>query len=185
MYRVNARCSMPLVHFTIQQEYRGLSRIGRSLTASYGGAPNVRNYDKKKQKLVDDYTIRVEMMVRGNNGILAFDNWCNIHGSPHLSIERDTAYIKANFTVVGVSKYHFDVRPKFAWRWVDEKIAVTSLPRDLDDLKQYENKVFFVHAALISFPIFRYFPTLSPHSFFLQMENKEIVLISRFMRTHL
>ena len=80
-------------------------------------------------------------MVKGNNGILAFDNWCNVHGSPHLSTDRDTAYIKANFTVVGVSKFEFKVRPTFAWRWVDTKVAVASLPRDIDDLKAYEDKV--------------------------------------------
>ena len=132
---------MPLVHFTIQQEYRGLSRIGRSLTAAYGGAPNIRNYDKKKQKLIDNYSLRVEKMVTDNNGIIAYDNWCNVYGSPHLSTERDTAYVKSNFTVVGVSRYNFQVRPKFAWRWIDEKVAVTSVPRDLEDLKAYENKV--------------------------------------------
>src|SRR6185503_9770114 len=80
----------------------------------------VRNYDVKKQKLVDKYTIRVEKMVQDNNGILAFDNWCHIYSSPHLSTERDTAYIKANFAVVGVSQYQFLIRPVFAWRWVDQ-----------------------------------------------------------------
>ena len=133
MYRVNSRCAMPLVHFTIQQEYRGLSRIGRTLTAAYGGAPNIRNYDKKKQKLIDSYSLRVENMVTENNGIIAYDNWCHVYGSPHLSTERDTAYVKSNFTVVGVSRYVFKVRPKFAWRWVDEKVV--------QDIKPYENKV--------------------------------------------
>ena len=55
---------MPLLHFTIQQEYRGLSRIGRALTAAYGGAPSVRNYDEKKRALVDSYGARVEQMSR-------------------------------------------------------------------------------------------------------------------------
>jgi len=143
---------MPIVHF--QQEYRGLSRIGRSLTASYGGSPSVRNYDVKKQKLVDKYTIRVEKMVQDNNGILAFDNWCHIYSSPHLSTERDTAYIKANFTVVGVSQYQFLIRPVFAWRWVDQKVAVASLPRSLFDLNVYEEKVLSFPLLLVMLPFF-------------------------------
>ena len=53
MYRVNRYCSMPLLHFTIQQEYRGLSRIGRALPAAYGGSPSVQNYDEKKRALVE------------------------------------------------------------------------------------------------------------------------------------
>jgi len=132
---------MPLLHFTIQQEYRGLSRIGRALTAAYGGAPSVRNYDEKKRALVDSYGARVEQMVKDNNGILAFDNWCNIFGSPHLSLDRDTAYVKSNFTVVGVSSYQFSTRPRFKWTY-DGKLAVASLPRCVADLEPYANNVF-------------------------------------------
>ena len=89
------------MHFTIQQEYRGLSRIGRALTAAYGGAPTVRNYDDKKRRLIDAYGERVENMVKENNGILAFDNFCNAFGSPVLATERESALLLCNYTVAG------------------------------------------------------------------------------------
>jgi len=79
-------------------------------------------------------------MVKDNNGILAYDNWCNVFGSPHLAVERDTPYIKSNFTVVGVSAYEFKERPRFKWT-MDGKLAVASLPRTVADLEPYENKV--------------------------------------------
>ena len=126
---------MPLLHFTIQQEYRGLSRIGRAPTAAYGGAPTVRNYDDKKRRLVEEYGDRVENMVKKNNGILAFDNWCKAWGSPQLSIARDSALLLCNYTVVGVSAFEFLERPRFKWIWVDEQVAVASLPHAVTDLK--------------------------------------------------
>src|SRR6185436_12725683 len=55
LYRANRRCAMPLVHFTLMREYRGLSRIGKSLTAAYGGAPAITTFDRKKRILMDSY----------------------------------------------------------------------------------------------------------------------------------
>ena len=78
----------------------------------------------------------------------------NVFGTPHLAVERDTPYIKSNFTVVGVSAYEFHERPRFKWTW-DGKLAVASLPRTVADLEPYENKVrvwsiissFFFHSS--------------------------------------
>src|SRR4051812_19643472 len=77
-------------------------------------------------------------MVIENNGIIAFDNWCNVSGSPHLSTQRDTAYQKANYTVVGVSKYNFVERPSFRFTMINPHMALTSVPQFVEDLKAFE-----------------------------------------------
>ena len=132
---------MPLVYFTLMQEYRGLSRIGKSLTAAYGGAPAITTFDRKKRILMESYVKEVSTMVSENNGIIAYDNWCNVYGSPHLSTERDTAYQKANYTVVGVTKFHFDERPSFRFAMINPNMALASLPQFVSDLEEFEPRV--------------------------------------------
>src|SRR3954447_19110330 len=78
LYRADCQCSMPLVHFTLMQEYRGLSRIGKSLTSAYGKAPAITTFDSKKRALMNSYVSEVSQVVIENNGIIAFDNWCNV-----------------------------------------------------------------------------------------------------------
>ena len=53
------------------QEYRGLSRIGKSLTAACGGAPAINTFDRKKRILMESYVKDVSTMVNENNGIIA------------------------------------------------------------------------------------------------------------------
>ena len=141
LYRANPRCSLLLVHYTMQLEYRGLSRMGRALAAAFGGVPAVRSYDLKKEGLVASYEKRVKKMIRTNQCILTWDNYCHVYGSPILSADRDVPYAKANYTVVAVSAYEFTERPSFCWRWLDKKIAVASIPRDITDLEPFKVKV--------------------------------------------
>ena len=146
LYRANSRCSMPLVHFTLMQEYRGLSRIGKSLTAAYGGAPAINTFDRKKRILMNTYVSDVSQMVAENNGIVAFDNWCNVYGSPNLSTSRDTAYLKANYTVVGVTKYQFIQRPSFMFTMLNPHMALASVPQLVTDLEEFEAQVSHFHS---------------------------------------
>ena len=82
-------------------------------------------------------------MVKENNGILAFDNFCNAFGSPVLATERESALLLCNYTVVGLSAFEFIERPRFKWTWVDEHVAVASLPRSIGDLRPHETNVHF------------------------------------------
>ena len=141
---------MPLMHFTIQLEYRGLSRIGRALTAAYGGAPSVRNYDDKKRRLVEAYGERVENAVTKNNGILAFDNWCKAWGCPQLSIQRESALLLSNRTVVGVNAFEFLERPRF--KWMCGRTSCSRLSAVMD-LKAYEDKVNLAMHFMCSFRV--------------------------------
>jgi hypothetical protein len=117
--------------------------MGRALTATFGGVPAVRSYDVKKANLVASYTKKVVDMVRNNRGILTFDNYCHVYGSSNLSVNRETAYTKANYTVVAVAAYEFTERPLFCWRWFDQKTAWSSIPRDITDLAPCKDKVPF------------------------------------------
>ena len=65
-------------------------------------------------------------MVKKNNG--------------QLSIQRESALLLSNRTVVGVRAFEFLERPRFNWMWVDEQVAVASLPRTVMDLKAQEDK---------------------------------------------
>ena len=126
MYRANRRCVLPLMYITMQLEFRGLSRIGRSLLSTMGAAPAIRNYDVQKNKLVKNYAAKVQQMVQDNDCIVTWDNYCHVWGSPTLKM-RDTSYLKANYTVVAVSAYDFKERPRFCWTYVgDEDTEITS-----------------------------------------------------------
>ena len=46
----------------------------------------------------------------------------HVYGSPSLSLNRTSAYQKANFTVVALCKYEFKVRPSFRWKTMDDKL---------------------------------------------------------------
>jgi hypothetical protein len=134
LYQVNQKCSFLLMHLAMQLEYRGLSRNGRALASHFGLMPSIRNYEEQKNKLSGEYVKNVRRMIKSNEGILTFDNYCHVYGSPTLSLDRTTAYEKANYTVVALCKYDFKERPSFRWKQVDEKTAWASLPRDPTDL---------------------------------------------------
>jgi hypothetical protein len=139
LYKVNRQCSLPLMHLTLQLEYRGLSRMGRSLAAHFGAAPKLRNYDIKKSQLVKAFTTKVRNKVTNNEGVVTWDNYCHVYGSPTLSTSRTTGYQKANFTVVGHCRNDFKKRPIFCWKTVDDIWA--SLPRNPADLMPFGQQV--------------------------------------------
>jgi hypothetical protein len=142
LYHVNRLCSLPLLHVAMQMEFRGLSRIGRSLGALYGAFPPIRSYDRKKRKLTVEYIEEVARCVNANTGVLTFDNYCHAYGSPTLSVDRKGSYIKANYTVVAVSKY-VSVEPiDVKFRYIaPEMLCVASMPRDPQDLLVFERQV--------------------------------------------
>src|ERR1044072_8080441 len=109
---------MPLTHFTMQLEYRGLSRMGRSLLAEVGQAPSARGYDGNKKKLLEAYDAKVTEMVTCNGAIVTWDNFCHTYNSPSLSARR-SSNLQANFTVVGLNRYEFKQRPAFVFTYVE------------------------------------------------------------------
>jgi hypothetical protein len=122
--------------------------MGRSLLDSVGAAPSVRNYDIKKEKLLLSYTQQVDQMVRTNGGIVTWDNYCHAFGSPSLASSRDSSYIKANYTVAALCAYEFKKRPSFLWAMIDEKVALASIPRDID-LEPFKDEVVTLFGTLI------------------------------------
>lgn len=141
LYHVNSRCYMPLMHFTMQLEYRGLSRIGRALLAATGMSCSVRNYDQCKASMLQKFTKMVSDMISKNQGIVTWDNYNHLYGNPHLKGSRDSSYIKANFTVVAVSSYNFVKRPSFKWTKLAPRVAVASLPQNLTTLSVFKESV--------------------------------------------
>ncbi len=141
MYHVFNRCWMPLTHFCLQMQYRGLSRMGRSLASAMGVLPSVSNYDQKCKNLLGEYDEKLISMARGNKGIVAFDNYCRVFGSGNISLARDSSYTKANNTVVAMSAYDFKVRPTFKWTLIDPDTAVASLPMHAADLLDFKKQV--------------------------------------------
>lgn len=132
---------MPLLHFTMQLEYRGLSRIGRTLLAATGLSCNIRNYDRRKASMIAKFTEKVEALIALNNAIATWDNYNHAFGSPELKTTRDSSYIKANFTVVAVSEYNFIERPSFRWTELAPRVAVASLPQHLTTLTTFKDSV--------------------------------------------
>jgi hypothetical protein len=135
LYAANQKCNRHLLHLTHQFEYRGLSRVGRQLGSLFGVFPAFRNQDIKKAEYTLKYNAKVRAMVEGNDGILTWDNYCHQYGSPTPSIKRAINYKQANYTVVAVTAYNFEIRPSFVWRYLgDINTVVVSVPRDPADL---------------------------------------------------
>ena len=70
----------------MQLEYRGLSRMGRSLLTTFGVAPSIRGYDTKKKDLVAAYGKKVGKMLKKNCGIVTWDNYCHIYEQDLLQV---------------------------------------------------------------------------------------------------
>lgn len=144
MYKIYRRCSMPLIHFTMQEQFRGLSRMGRKMGSVLGTTPAVTTYDRKSKELTAIYKDEVYDMARNNSGIVTLDNYCHVYGSGNISLERDSSYSKCNYTVVALSAYEFKVRPSFKWTYMfDQNTVVASLPMTLFDLLDFQTEVTF------------------------------------------
>ena len=115
----------------------------------------MESYDRKKRELTVKYIEEVERCVNANTGVLTFDNYCHAYGSPTLSFKRKGSYIKANYTVVAVSKY-VSVEPiDVKFRYVPlEMLCVACMPRDPQDLLVFESQVASTTASFFFFVSF-------------------------------
>lgn len=151
MYKVYSRCSMPLIHFTLQEQFRGLSRMGTKMGSVLGTCPAVTTYDRKSKELTAIYKDEVYDMARNNRGIVTLDNYCHVYGSGNISLARDSSYSKCNYTVVALSAYEFKVRPTFKWTYMfDQNTVVASLPMNLLDLLDFQSQVLIFMSFVLS-----------------------------------
>jgi len=103
--------------------------------------------------LTGKYTNKFLKLVQNNSGILTWDNYCHVYGSPTPTIN-PINYKTANYTVVAISEYQFIERPKFRWRYLDNiDTVVTSIPLDPLDLLPVKDLVSFFFFSLIFFKL--------------------------------
>ena len=142
MYRIYRQCSMPLIHFAMQQQFRGLSRVGQKMGDVLGTTSSLSTFTRKSKELIAVYTDDVNEMAQSNHGIMTLDNYCHVYGSGNINLARDSSYSKCNYTVVAVSAYDFAQRPSFKWTFLgDPDTLVASLPMLLIDLLDFKDKV--------------------------------------------
>ncbi len=153
LHEVNQKCTAPLFSWQMQQEFTGLSRIGRNYTHMMGIGLDSRSYDRIKKEMIGYYSKEVDSIVRSRQCIIGFDNYTHIYRAIDLRAERQTQYNQSNFTVAGVCKLPDHPLVSMEPKALTKNYVLASLPENLEDLKPFQDTVsrkkrFYLHIIL-------------------------------------
>lgn len=141
LHEVNQKCTIPIFSYQMQEEYNGLSRMGRNYNHLVGLGLDARTYDRLKKEMIANYLKEVQAIIDSRYCIIGFDNYSHVYRGVNLRLERDTQYISSNYTVVGITRLplgrDFSVEPV----QLAKNVSLASLPSDIKDLKPFENTV--------------------------------------------
>lgn len=141
LHEVNRKCTIPMLSYQMQEEFNGLSRMGRNYNYLFGVGLDSRSYDRLKKVMISNYLDRLEKIIESRYCIIGFDNYAHVYRGVNLRQDRDTQYMPANFTVVGVTRLPQDRGLTVEPVRLADKISLASLPSDVKDLKPYEKIV--------------------------------------------
>lgn len=100
---VNQKCNTQLYRFSLNLEYRGLSRFGFQILSSCKVALNPRTYDRKRASHLVSYDNENKKFILDNKVLLCFDNYNHYYSNPLVSLNKQSNLALANFTVVGLT----------------------------------------------------------------------------------
>lgn len=141
LHEVNQKCTVPLFSYQIQEEYNGLSRMGRNYNHMLGFGLDSRTYDRIKKDMIQEYLKNVNDILASRFCIIGFDNYAHIYRGVNLRQNREAQYITSNYTVVGVTKLPENRDVSFEPVRLTPAISLASLPSEIQDLKPFENRV--------------------------------------------
>lgn len=141
LHEVNRKCTIPLLSYQMQEEYNGLSRMGRNYNHMVGLGLDSRTYDRLKKEMIAHYLKEVQSIIDSRYCIIGFDNYSHVYRGVNLRLQRETQYVPSNYTVVGVTKLPQDRDINFNPVYLAKNISLASLPSDVQDLKPFESIV--------------------------------------------
>ncbi len=123
----------------MQEEYDGLSRMGRNYNHMVGLGLDTRSYDRLKKTMIENYLKEVRSIIDSRYCIIGFDNYSHVYRGVNLRLQRDTQYVSSNFTVVGVTKLPLGRDISFDPVLLSTNVSLASLPSDIKDLQPYQD----------------------------------------------
>ena len=149
LHEVNQKCTAPIFSWQMQQEFTGLSRLGRNYTHMMGLGLDSRSYDRIKKEMIGHYDKEVGRIVQSRECIIGFDNYTHIYRAIDLRAERETQYHQSNFTVAGITKLPHSPFVKMEPKHLTTNYVLASLPANLEDLKPFQEivskKLIFIY----------------------------------------
>jgi hypothetical protein len=138
LHHLSQKVVCPLALWTLLLEFRGLSRVGKTMLNYSGLAPSVRTVDTLKGELLMKQSADLQFIVDHHVFICALDNYTHVYGSPSISMNRDTQYHNPLFSVVAV----VELTKQFASKFIAHAGSYfASLPPAAIDLKANQQEV--------------------------------------------
>ena len=75
LHQLNQKVTGPLTLWMFLQEYRGLSRLGRTMANLVGLAASLRHYDKIRTTLLAEASDQIAEITSKGRCLIAFDNY--------------------------------------------------------------------------------------------------------------
>jgi hypothetical protein len=153
LHEMNQKVIYPLALFTLLLEFRGLSRIGKSICNYAGLSPTVRTIDKVKESLLVAQKKEISELIESEIFMIAADNYTHIYGSPSITTSRDTQYHNPMYSVVALVKIPIQVPANLIP--LTGVTYASSVPSSIADLRVFEQDVSFV--SLSGFVLFFFY----------------------------
>jgi len=139
IYQMNQKVVFPLALWVLLLEFRGLSRIGKTLLSFTGISPSIRTVDRIKEDLLIQQIHELANIVKQEVFICALDNYTHVYGSPSITSARDTQYHNPLYTVVAIVK--IPVQFECSLRLMDNGEFLCSLPASVLALQALQKQV--------------------------------------------
>jgi len=145
MHQLNQKCARPLAIWTLLQEYRGLSRIGRHINSSVDIALPLRTYDRYKKLMVKEFLDLQAINLKIGDCILVSDNFSHSYRLTTPDPTLQVPYKPCNWTVNALQVFE-DVGhlQDFLFKLLPDQSILPSFPSKLADLEPYFDQVFFI-----------------------------------------
>ena len=105
----------PLAQFTLNLEFRGLSRFGIEILHACGVASHPTTHDRKRNERLVAYDEENKRIALEGKAMIAVDNYSHFYGSATVSLNRTNQLLLANNTVCGLSEYRQEVDTTFVY----------------------------------------------------------------------
>jgi hypothetical protein len=138
LHEMNQKVVYPLALFTLLLEFRGLSRIGKSICNYTGLSPAIRTIDKVKESLLVAQKTEISDVIKNEIFVVALDNYTHIYGSPSITTSRDTQYHNPMYSVVALVKVPIQVPAIFI---LTGRTFLFSVPNSMLDMRVFEHDV--------------------------------------------
>ena len=149
LHQLNQKVTGPLTLWMFLQEYRGLSRLGRTMANLVGLAASLRHYDKIRTTLLAEASNQIAEITSKGRCLIAFDNYTHQYGSPALTHSRAVPYFQARFTVGAVIEWPTTATTSIDFLLLPQKTYLASVPSTIEDFNVFEDQVIRCKVCLI------------------------------------